>query len=100
MPVVLIPDGPPYRIHPIHVEAYAGIMVEAAGAGDDYTLDAVGAEQPEVGKVIHEVADTTGSPGKARRLRARPVQADDQNKTPKLTRGRWQYSDGQITLNL
>lgn len=63
-----IPDGPPYRIRPIHVEDYADLVIEAAASGDDYTIDAVGPDRPEFGDLIHEVADATRSRAKALRL--------------------------------
>ena len=46
LPFVPIPDGPPYRIRPIHVEDYADLVLEAATCGDDYTIDTVGPDRP------------------------------------------------------
>ena len=68
LPFVPIPDGPPYRIRPIHVEDYADLVAEAAASSDDYTIDAVGPDRPEFGELIHEVADATGGRAKALRL--------------------------------
>ena len=52
LPFVPIPDGPPYRIRPIHVEDYADLVVETPASNDDYTIDAVGPDRPEFGDLI------------------------------------------------
>ena len=67
LPFVPMPDGPPYRIRPIHVEDYADLVVEAVASSDDYTIDAVGPDRPEFGELIREVAEAAG--GRARALR-------------------------------
>ena len=72
LPFVPIPDGPPYRIRPIHVEDYADLVVEATASSDDYTIDAVGPDRPEFGELIREVAEAAGSHAKALRL---PIKA-------------------------
>ena len=72
LPFLPIPNGPPYRIRPIHVEDYADLVVEAASASDDYTIDAVGPDRPDFGDLICEVAEAAGSRAKALRL---PVKA-------------------------
>ncbi len=63
-----IPDGPPYRIRPIHVEDYADPVVEAAACSEDYTIDAVGPDRPKFGELICEVAEAAGNGGTALRL--------------------------------
>ena len=70
--VVPIPDGPPYRIRPIHVEDYADLVVEAAASSGDCTFDAVGRDRPEFGELVHEVAAATGRRAKVLPL---PMQA-------------------------
>ena len=68
LPFLPIPNGPPYRIRPIHVEDYADLVVEAATSSDDYTIDAVGPDRPDFGDLICEVAEAAGSRAKALRL--------------------------------
>ena len=68
LPFVPIPNGPPSRIRPIHVEDYADLVVEAVVSSDDYTIDAVGPDRPEFGELIREVADGAGGPARALRL--------------------------------
>ena len=68
LPFVPIPDGPPYRIRPIHVEDYADLVPEATASGDDYTIDAVGPERLEFGDLVREVAEAGGSWARALRL--------------------------------
>ncbi len=68
LPFVPIPDGPPYRIRPIHVEDYADLVVEAVASSDDYTIDAVGPDRPEFGDLVREVAEAAGGRAKALRL--------------------------------
>ena len=58
---VPIPDGPPYRIRPIHVDEYADFMVEAVASSDNYTIDAVGPDRPEFGDLVREVAEAVGA---------------------------------------
>ena len=68
MPFVPIPNGPPYRIRPIHVEDYADLVVEVVASSDDYTIDAVGPDRPEFGELIREVAEAAGTRARALRL--------------------------------
>ena len=68
LPFVPIPDGPPYRMRPIHVEDYADLVVGAATSSDNYTIDAVGPDRPDFGDLICEVAEAAGSRAKALRL--------------------------------
>ena len=68
LPFVPIPDGPPYRIRPIHVEDYADLVLEAAASNEDYTIDAVGPDRHEFGDLVREVAEAAGSRAKPLRL--------------------------------
>ena len=56
-----MPDGPPYRIRPIHVEDYADLVVEAVASSNDYTIDAVGPDRPEFGELIKKVSDAAAT---------------------------------------
>jgi nucleoside-diphosphate-sugar epimerase len=68
MPFVPIPDGPPYRIRPIHVKDYADLVVAAAASNESCTVDAVGPDRPEFSELIREVADAAGSRANAVRM--------------------------------
>ena len=68
LPFVPIPDGPAYRIRPIHVEDYADLVVEAVASNDNYTIDAVGPDRPEFGDLVPEVAEAAGDRARALRL--------------------------------
>ena len=67
-PFVPIPDGPPYRIRPIHVEDYADLVVEAASSSESYTIDAVGPDRPEFGELIRKVGEASETRTRAVRL--------------------------------
>ena len=68
MPIVPIPNGPAYRIRPIHVKDYAELVVAAMEASNSYTIDAVGRDQPEFRELIAAIAKSTNGRGKPIRL--------------------------------
>ena len=65
MPYVPIPEGPPYRIRPIHLTDYADLVAAAAKSSDNYTIDAVGPDRPVFADLVSAIADATGSTTKA-----------------------------------
>ena len=67
LPFFPIPAGPRYHIRPVHVDDYAGAVVEAVGATGTCVRDATGPDRVEFGELVEYLVSLTG--GRARVVR-------------------------------
>ena len=67
LPWFPIPDGPEYRIRPIHVDDYADAVVDAVGSAETFVSDATGPDRVEFGDLVVDLVALSG--GRARVVR-------------------------------
>ena len=60
VPFFPIPNGPRYRIRPIHVDDYACTVVDAVAATGTFVRDATGPDRIEFGELVDYLASLTG----------------------------------------
>ena len=68
LPCFPIPDGPEYRIRPIHVDDYAEAVVDAVGSSETFVRDATGPDRVEFGELVADLLALTRGRSRVVRL--------------------------------